>query len=310
MKIVFFGSSDFSLPALDAVAEKTVLVVTRKGKPRGRGYVLDDNAVKQRAAELSIPVREVASFRDDPFDDVRALGADVYLVVSFGLIIPRPVLDMPSIGPLNVHPSLLPAYRGPSPIQWSLLRGDRETGITIMRMNEKMDGGPILHQERFGIADSDDYPVLSEKLARRAGEILSPFMETVEREGLPPAVPQDEGTATYTAIVTKEMGEITWEQPADEIRNRIRAFSGWPVAYTFIDGKMLKIFRATVERSETAGLPGEVLSVSKDGFLVHTGSMSLSVNDVQLENKKRMSASQFANGYRKMVGTILGKGRR
>jgi len=165
MRIVFFGSSSFSIPSLLQIKDSVVAVVTKRARPRGRGYQIDDNEVKNAALQLGLPIIEIDSFRDDEARAIAGYHPDLYVVVAFGLIVPKWALDIPSIGPLNIHPSLLPLYRGPSPMQWALLNGDTVTGITLIRMNEKMDEGDIVSQEKVTIEKDDDCITLSKRLS-------------------------------------------------------------------------------------------------------------------------------------------------
>jgi methionyl-tRNA formyltransferase len=307
MRLLFFGSSGFSVPALLALRPSISLVVTKKAKPKGRGYHLDDNEVKQAAIAAGLPLAEIGSFRDEEAKKLAEPRPDLLVVVSFGLIIPGWFLDAAAIGAINVHPSLLPKYRGPSPMQWAVRNGDKETGVTIISMAERMDAGEILYQERTPIGPDEDTAALSWRLSLRAAEILPSIVERVTAGGMAGAVSQDEGQATYTAMVTKEMGRIDWTAPAEEVMRQIKAFIMWPTAYTFLDGKMLKVYKAKApagaypRRAE----PGAVVSVSPEGIEVAAGSGSVVIEEVQMENRKRMAASEFARGYRQLAGKKL-----
>jgi methionyl-tRNA formyltransferase len=307
VRLLFFGSSGFSVPALLALRPSISLVVTKKAKPKGRGYHLDDNEVKQAATSAGLPLAEIDSFRDEEAKKLAEPRPDLFVVVSFGLIIPGWFLDAAAIGAINVHPSLLPKYRGPSPMQWAIRNGDKETGLTIISMAERMDAGDVLYQERTPIGPDEDTAGLSRRLSLRAAEILPSIVERVTAGGMAGAVPQDEGQATYTAMVTKEMGRIEWTAPAEEVMRQIKAFVMWPTAYTFIDGKMLKVYKAKApagaypRRAE----PGTVVSVSPEGIEVAAGSGSVVIEEVQMENRKRMAASEFARGYRRLTGKRL-----
>lgn len=305
MRTVFFGSSEFSIPCLVSIQKDVVAVVTKKARPKGRGYLIEDNQVKKLAQDLRLPLFELETPKDEVLKEIEQFKPELFVIASFGFIIPGWVLAIPSLGPINVHPSLLPRYRGASPMQWALLNGDTETGITIIEVIEKMDAGKILYQEKARIKEDDNIVTLSARLSARSGEILPGLIEEFERTGIPEGTVQDEARATYTRIVTKEMAVIDWERSAREILQKIRAFTGSPTAYTSLDGKYLKIFEAVVFDIESEEKPGTIIGVTKDGFLVATGSRVLLVLEVQLENKKKMSASQFANGYRKLAGKVL-----
>ena len=306
MRVIYFGSSSFSVPPLKSILPSVSCVVTRKAKPKGRGYQIETNEVKKVACEAGIPVIELDSFKDEAARQVEQYEADFFVVASFGLIIPKWMLDLPSIGPVNIHPSLLPKYRGPSPIQWALWNGEKETGITFMKMNEKMDQGDILYQETTAIDAQDDMVVLSERLASRAGEILPGLLEGLDRDQIGKGIVQDEAEATYTPIITKEMGKIDWNLGALETTRQVRALVFWPTAYTYLDDVMLKVFGARVLDSADSGESGLVSGVTKEGIIVNSPNGSLLVTEVQLENRKRMKAYQFAQGYRGLVGKRLG----
>lgn len=306
MRIAYFGSSAFSVPPLRSISAMVVCVVTKQAKPRGRGYLLEDNEVKKAATELGLPVLEINSFRDEAAAGLRDVNADLFVVASFGLIIPKWALEIPALGSVNIHPSLLPRYRGPSPIQWAILMGDRETGITLMRMNERMDEGNILRQEKARIEESDTAETLSGRLSARSAEMLAGLLREVEQAGLSQGEVQKGEEATYTPIITKEMGRIDWARTAREIGCQVRAFHPWPTAYTFLGDLMFKVFSANLEEGPVDGPPGTIRMAGKMGVVVECGKDRLVLQEVQLENKKRMGASEFARGYRGLEGRVLG----
>jgi methionyl-tRNA formyltransferase len=305
MRILFFGSSSFSVPPLQSVHPLVSHVVTRKAKPKGRGYLLEDGDVARLAQRLEIPLLELDSFKEPAAQDLADLEPDLLLVVSFGLIIPKWFLEKLCIGAINVHPSLLPKYRGPAPIQWAVRSGESETGITIIRMSERMDAGNILYQERNQIVAGEDAKGLSERLSERTAQILPNFLKEIETNGLPEGVSQREEEATYTPMITREMGLISWAADPSEIVNQVRALVVWPTVYTFLEGKLLKIFAADLGHRREEADPGTVLEVLPDGLLIAALGGSVLIKDVQLENRRRMSASEFARGYRGIVGGKL-----
>jgi methionyl-tRNA formyltransferase len=305
MNIIFFGSSSFSVPSLKSIASHTSHVVTKKGKPKGRGYTLDDNEVKRTAIALGLPLIEIESFKDEAAIKFQKLKPELFVVASFGLIFPKWALDLPSIGAINVHPSLLPKYRGPSPMQWAILNGEERTGITIMKMVEKMDAGNIIYQEHTPIDDNDNIITLSEKLSNRAAEILPEIIDRIDVKGLTEGVEQKSADAIYTPIIRKEMGKIDWNQKGIEIVRQIKAFVSWPTAYTFLDNVLLKIFDGEINAVNRKEIPGMILGKNKDGVLVSTIDGSILIKEVQLENKKKMNAYEFANGYRDLIGKTL-----
>ena len=307
MTLFFFGSSGFSLPALHALRSSISCVVTKKTKPQGRGYVLGENEVGRAAFSLGLPVREIGSFRDEEARVLADLSPDLLVVVSFGLIIPKWFLDTARVGAVNVHPSLLPKYRGPSPLQWVIWNGEKETGITVIRMSERMDAGDILYQERIPLEPEEDGATLSHRLSLRVPEIMPSIVKEVGSRGFVRAVPQKEGEATYTPIITKEMGRIDWHGGAAEIVRRARAIVVWPTAYTFLEGKMLKVFKlkGLAHGNSQKAAPGTILAYYADGIEVAAGEGSLILEEVQMENRKRMAASDFARGYRQIIGKRL-----
>jgi methionyl-tRNA formyltransferase len=305
MRTIFFGSSSFSVPILKSIAQHTVCVVTKKARPKGRGYSLDDNEVKRAAEALDIPLIEIDSFKDDVVKTLPDYRPDLFVVASFGLIVPKWVLDIPLVGPINVHPSLLPLYRGPSPIQWAILSGDGMTGITLIRMNEKMDEGDVLYQEQVTINEGENYIGLSERLSARVAGILPDVFDYIEIKGMMKGTAQRHDMATYTPIIKKEMGAIDWRKSAIEIGRQIRAFVFWPTAYTFLDGKMMKIFKAVKEESSATMNPGQIRGITREGILVDTSTGVLQIQEIQMENKKRMRAYEFAQGCRNLIGKIM-----
>ena len=305
MNVIFFGSSSFSVLPLKSISQSVSAVVTKKAKPKGRGYVFEDNEVKKAAYELNLPIIEIESFRDEASILIREYKPDLFVVASFGIIIPRWVLDIPSMGAINIHPSLLPKYRGPSPIQWALLNRDEKTGITLINMNEKMDAGNIVYQEDIDIDGDDDFIILSEKLSRRSAEIMLDMLSKIEVEGMPEGIEQQHEIATFTKIITKEMGKIDWNKTAAEIAGQIKAFVLWPTAFSFFDDMLFKIFDVKIFYTDRKKLPGTILEVIKDGIVVQSSDRAILVKEVQLQNKKRMRAFDFANGYRGLVGKIL-----
>jgi len=307
MRVAFFGSSSFSVQPLQAISSLVTCVVTRKAKPKGRGYLLEDTEVKREAMNLRLPVIEIDSFKDEAAKELESMRPEFFVVASFGLIIPKWALDIPSMGPVNIHPSLLPKYRGPSPIQWAIWNGDTETGITLIRMNEKMDAGNILYRETMTIEPGDNVITLSERLSKRSAEILPGFLNEAGVNGLQEGLAQSHDKATFTPIISKEMGRIDWSKRAEEILRQVRALVAWPTAYTFLDGLFLKVFAGAVKEGDQGEgvIPGTIIDVTKEGIQVITGSGVLVIKELQLQNKKRINAYDFAIGYRGLSGKVL-----
>lgn len=304
MKAFFFGSSAFSVPSLEAISSSVSHVVTKRPKPKGRGYVLEDNEVKQAAARLGIPLIEIDSFKEEAAREAAALKPDLLVVASFGLIIPKWFLEVPAVGAINVHPSVLPKYRGPSPIQWVLWNGERETAITIIKMSERMDAGNILYQEAQPILPDDAAASLMDRLARRSGEIVPGIVSDIAAHGMPEGTVQDDAEATFTPIITKEMGHVDWNTGSLEVVRQVRALALWPTAYTNLDGQLLKVSKASLTDGQP-GEPGEVLDVTKEGIVVAAGDGPVVIVEVQLQGRKRMRAYEFGKGYRNLVGKKL-----
>lgn len=300
MKAFFFGSSAFSVPSLEAIRSSVSYVVTKRSKPKGRGYLLEDNEVKQAAARLGIPLIEIDSFKEEAAREAAALKPDLLVVASFGLIIPKWFLEVPAVGAINVHPSLLPKYRGPSPVQWVLWNGERETAITIIKMSERMDAGNILYQESQPIAPDDDAASLMERLARRSGEIVPGIVSDIAAHGMPEGTVQDDAEATFTPIITKEMGHVDWNTGSLEVVRQVRALALWPTAYTNLDGQLLKVSKASLTDGPS-GEPGQVMDVTKEGIVVAAGDGPVVIVEVQLQGRKRMRAYEFGKGYRNLV---------
>jgi len=306
MRVVFFGSSGFSVPSLLRISDSVVAVVTKKARPKGRGYRIDDNEVKRAAMGLNLPLIEIDSFKDDDARSIASYHPDLFVVVSFGLIVPQWALDIPSVGPVNIHPSLLPLYRGPSPIQWALLNGDTTTGVTFIRMNEKMDEGDIIYQEQVAIEKDDNYMTLSQRLSERAADSLAEIRDHIALKGMMEGKVQNHAVATYAPIVTKEMGRIDWRQSAARVDCQVKAFVLWPTAFTFLDGKLLKVYDSSVDETvEVQDPPGTITGITKLGLEVSTGKGLLTIRELQLENKKRMNAYDFSKGYRNLRGNSL-----
>ncbi|HOJ71154.1 MAG TPA: methionyl-tRNA formyltransferase [Syntrophorhabdaceae bacterium] len=302
MNIVFFSTSAFSLPSFRAISGFIKCVITKRARPKGRGYMLEDSEIKKAALQMGIPVIEIDSFKEPSIFQVHDFDPHLFVVVSFGLIIPKKILDIPTIGSINVHPSLLPVYRGPSPIQWALLNGDNETGITVIKMNEQMDAGDIIYQETVHIDENDNAATLSDRLSVRSGEVLPNIIDHIEKEGKITGRQQDHRLATFTPLITKEMGRINWQAGAREINNRIRAFFLWPVAYTYIDEKLMKIYTGQTDPYNSDSPPGTIIDINKKGIYVSTTDGTLIIIELQMENKKKMDAYSFAIGYRNLMG--------
>jgi len=313
MKIVFMGTPDFSLQPLKSLVEAghdVSLVLTREDKKRNRGE-LSPTPVKELAQELNIPVLTPSKMKDEALiERLKSENADFFVVVAYGKILPKEILDIPKFGCINIHASLLPEYRGAAPIQWSIIDGKKKTGITTMLMDEGLDTGDILKQYELPIADDETGGSLFDKLAILGGEAIA---DTIANFDSITPTPQGEATTEYAKMISKQMGEIDFNKSATEIERLIRGMNPWPSAYTKYEGKVLKIWEAEVA-GNISELPninlsenyGKIYSFNKDIFIMCNNSV-LKVLSLQLEGKKRMSAKDFLLGREIKQGYVLGK---
>ena len=313
MKIVFMGTPEHAVTVLKSLREaghQSLCVVTQPDRPAGRGQKLASPPVKEYTLKNSLPLQQPESLKgNEEFGALlRSIKPDIIIVVAYGKILPRPLLDIPRFGCLNVHASLLPKYRGAAPVQWALLKGENVTGVTVMKIDERLDTGDILLQERVGIEDKDNAETLMKKLFERGSVLLIEALKQIE-EGKARYQKQNDAEATFAPAISKESAEIEWRKPAEEIHNRIRALIPWPVAHTFFREKLLKIWESEIHvPSLVSGSmpPGTIVSILKNlGFIISTGSGGLLVRRLQLEGKKVIGAYDFAIGHDVKAGETL-----
>lgn len=307
LRVIFFGTPEFVLPVVKFLHEQEELlgVVTQPDKPKGRGLEVSPSPVKKWALNQGLRIWEPIKLRDPHFlEELKALSLDLIVVFAYGKILPKELLEIPQGGCWNIHLSLLPKYRGASPVQWALLEGERETGVTIMLMDEGMDTGPILLQRAIPIEEEDTTPTLLEKLSHLAVTTLGEALELYKKGELK-AKPQPERGVSYAPLLKKEDGFINFEEPALRIENKLRAFTPWPGVYTKFRGKILKIHEAKAQPLSVQKRPGEILKLSPEGILVATSDGALLLKTLQLEGKKRISAYEFAHGQRLKPGDLL-----
>lgn len=308
MRIIFMGTPEFSVPALRALVDKghqVIAVVTQPDKPKGRGKAVQMTPVKEAALALGISVYQPVKVREEGFlQQLTHLAPEVIVVAAFGQILPQRLLDIPAYGCINIHASLLPKYRGAAPIQWAILDGEKETGITTMQMNAGLDTGDILEKLVVPIDDEETGGSLHDKLSAAGGKLILSTLEKLEQGLLVPVAQTEEGTC-YARMLDKGMGKIDWNQGAVKLERMIRGLNPWPSAYTQLDGKTLKLWQAKVMEKEYDGEPGQVVKAEKDAFWVKTGKGSLAILSLQLEGKKRMETGAFLRGYPVSEGTIL-----
>jgi methionyl-tRNA formyltransferase len=298
MRLAFAGTPEFAVPALDALASAGhgfVAVLTRPDRPAGRGLASVPSPVKRAAERLGVPVLQPATLKDDAVQaQLAALAPEALIVVAYGLILPQAVLDLPRLGVLNVHASLLPRWRGAAPIQRALLAGDRETGVCIMQMDAGLDTGPVLLREAVPIAPDDTAGTLHDKLAALGARRLVAALEGLVR-GTLRAAPQAAAGVTYAAKIEKHESRIDWTRPAAEIERRVRAFDPAPGAAARIRGAELKIWRGAVVAGR--GAPGEVVGVEPGDIVVACGEGALRLEELQRAGGKRLAAAAFQRGF-------------
>jgi len=308
MRLVFFGTPDFAATALDALVDAghdVAGVVCQPDKPAGRGQHLSSPPVKTAALRAGLPLCQPTSARSADFlDTLRLWAPEIIVVVAYGKILPSTILQLPRFGCINIHASILPRYRGAAPIQWAIARGESQTGITIMQMDEGMDTGAILLQRTISIRGDDTARTLHDRLAQLGAELVIEALAGIAK-GEIVAVPQDETAATKAPMIRKEDGHIDWTQPAEAIERLLRAFDPWPGAFTFFAGKRLRVWRAEVVPLASDAAPGTVAEVG-EAITIATGQGGLSCIEVQIEGRKRMSAGEFARGHEFAPGTRLG----
>lgn len=310
MRIVFMGTSEFSVPSLQTLIARNfdiVGVVTQPDRPSGRGRRLTPSLVKITAARHNLRVYQPERVRRPDFiRTLRDLRPDAIVVVAFGQLIPKLVLDLPPCGCINVHPSLLPKYRGAAPIQWALINGEEETGITIMLLDETEDTGDIILQRRVKIDPKETAVTLSDRLARTAATAVVEVLGACPGNAPPPHTPQNHDQATHAPKLTKESGRINWQASAVEICNLVRGTAIWPGAYTFLNGELrLKILecQVLVNALHNDESPGAITITAQQYLTVGTGAGALRLTRVQPANKRIMDANEFINGYRVKTGT-------
>lgn len=305
MRIVFMGTPSLAaitLSKLLAGPDEIVGVVTQPDRPSGRGQKTIPSPARGVAEEHGKPVIAPEKMRDPAFlDQLQRWSPDLIVVVAYGRILPQIVLDLPLHGCVNVHYSLLPKYRGAAPMQWALIEGERVTGVTTMYLVAKMDAGPVLLQKEVPVAEDETAASLEAKLVPVGAELL---LETIAgiKDGSITAKEQDESQATYASMLKREDGAIDWRRPAVEIERRIRAFNPWPSAFSYWEGKLVKIHRARVLGQEAHGPPGEVVKAEKRDLWFATGEGILCPTELQVEGKKKMSVEDFLRGARLLKG--------
>jgi methionyl-tRNA formyltransferase len=311
MRVIFMGTPAFAVETLNKIIKaghEVITVFTQPDKPKGRGKSVQFTPVKEVAIAHNIPVVQPIKIREtEQIELIKELKPEVIVVVAFGQIIPKAILDIPYYGCINVHASLLPKYRGAAPIQWAIIDGESETGITTMRMDTGLDTGDMILKEKVPISEKETNENLFEKLGVIGGDLLIQTLEQIQ-SGTAIYEKQGESPTPYAKMIQKDMGLIDWNKEASVIERQIRGMNPWPSAYTHLGDKTLKIWAAdviadTVENSERQ--PGEILLVDKKNIVVKAKNGALALTEIQLEGKKRMSTEAFLLGYKVSVGEVL-----
>lgn len=308
MRIVYMGTPDFAVPALEtliASKHEIVAVVTQPDKPKGRGKAVQFTPVKEIALEHNIALYQPIKVRDPEFIEIlKEINPDVIVVVAFGQMLPRAILDLPKYGCVNAHGSLLPKYRGAAPMQWSIIDGEAETGVTTMFMDVGCDTGDMLEKAVIPIDPKETLATLHDKLAALNGPLLLSTLDKLE-DGTIVRTKQEDEKSCYAKMLTKELGKIDWSQPAVVIERLIRGLNPWPSAYSSLHGKTLKVWDADIIGENSGRKPGEIVQITKTSLNVQTGDGILAIKEVQLEGKKRMSVDAFLRGYSVQQDDVL-----
>lgn len=309
MRIIYMGTPDFAVAPLEAIIKaghEVVAVVTQPDKQKGRGKEVQMTPVKQCAIAHQIPVLQPVKIKEaDSVEALRAYEADIFVVAAFGQLLTEEILNMPKYGCINIHASLLPAYRGAAPIQWVILNGEEKTGVTIQQMAKGLDTGDMLLKKEVLIDKKETGESLHDKLMEVGAELIVEVLPMIEKGEVCPEK-QDEAMANYVSRLSKDMGKIDFSKDAVVIERLIRGLNSWPSAFTRYKGKTLKIWDADVTDKEADVLPGTVIDVTKDTIEVAAGKGTLILNSVQLEGKKRVTVKDFLLGYEVKEGMILG----
>ncbi len=308
LRIIFMGTPEFACPTLRTLidrGENVVAVVTQPDRPKGRGQQTLPPPVKVLAEEHGIKVLQPVKVRlPESIEEIRALEPDLIVVIAFGQILPKALLDIPKYGCINVHASLLPRYRGAAPLNWCIINGESETGVTTMMMDVGLDTGDMLLKSATPIDPDEDTQSLHDRMSKLGAELLA---ETLDRLVAGELVPekQDDSLTCYAPIMKKEDGLIDWQKSARDIKNQVRGMTPWPGAFSYLDDKLLKVYK--VQTATGSGVPGTVLAASREGIEVACGEGSLLISELQLEGKKRMAAGDFLAGYKVQPGLALGR---
>lgn len=308
MKIVFMGTPDFAAHSLKCIVENhdVLCVITQPDKPKGRGQKMQPTPVKEVALENNIKVLQPKRIKEEKetIDYIKSLNPDIMVVVAYGQILSKEILDIPKFGCINVHASLLPSLRGAAPINWSIINGDKISGVTIMQMDEGLDTGDMLLKRETNIGESETAGELHDKLMNIGGELLVEALEKIEGGNIK-GEKQDDSLSTYAHMMNKELGHINWEKNAKEIYNLFRGVIPWPGAYTYYNDTLIKIWSANYEKGDFKGELGEIIKADKNGILVKAKNGAILIKELQKVGGKRLDVASFLNGNALKCGEIF-----
>lgn len=308
MKIVFMGTPDFAVPSLESLYDEgysVELVVTQQDRRRGRGKKVQYTPVKEKAMELGLEVFQPDSINHiDSINKIKEISPDFIVVVAYGQILKKEILEIPKYGCFNVHASLLPKYRGAAPINWAIINGERETGITIMEIDEGLDTGDMILYDSIPIKEDDDAPTIHDKLAKLGGALIIKALKDIETNKAV-KTPQDHNLSSYASMIIKEMGRIKWNDRGENIINLIRGLKPWPSAYTEYNNEIVKIHKARLTDEFKEGKFGEILKVADDGIYVKTKDKTVVIEELQFPGKRKLKVEEYLRGNSIEEGIIL-----
>lgn len=308
MKIIFMGTPDFAVPTLESLFREGYsieLVITQKDKPKGRGKKVQYTPVKEKALELGLEVHQPDSVNDrESIDRIKSINPDFIVVVAYGQILKRDILETPKYGCYNVHASLLPKYRGAAPINWAIINGEKETGVTIMEMEEGLDTGDMVLWKSIPINSEDDTPSIHDKLSILGGELIVEALEGI-RNGVLNKTPQNHSLSTYAHMLDKSMGRINWSDKGENIINLIKGLKPWPSAYTQYKDEIVKIHKASVMDKVKEGNNGEILKVDSKGIYVNAKDKIVVLEEIQFPGKKKLKVEEYLKGNTIEEGIVL-----
>lgn len=308
MDIIFAGTPDFSVPILESLHKEGYnikMVITQQDRPKGRGKQMQPTPVKEKALELGLEVYQPKNINSrESLDKIKEANSEVIVVVAYGQIFKTEILNLPKYGCINIHASILPKYRGAAPINWVLINGEKETGVTIMQMEEGLDSGDMYYKKRIDIKPEDDAFTIHDKLSILGAEAIVESLDKIvikELEG----EEQDHSLSTYAPMLSRDTGKIDWNKKNFEIVNLIRGVKGWPSATTYYEDEKIKIHLAKTIDEDYSNIPGEIIKVDDDGVLVQTGKGSILIEELQFPNKRKMNVSEYIQGNEIKEKTVL-----